>query len=262
MILVTGTKRSGTSLWMQILTAAGLPSFGEAFPGGWKESLSAANPEGFYESSLRHGIYHATNPDPRTGAYFFPEQVERHVVKVFIPGLVRTDRAYIGKVVATMRHPFEFAASLRALYALEDARRETEPPARLPPLLEWWAENYAFIRDLSIRRYATHVETYGQLVTDPERVVREVLAWLGAGDAAAALARVRPELRHHERPEHDGTLDPGDLEVFEALYDTVDRRAPITPALLERVNQVHQRLVPRIVEHETAARRAAARSGS
>ncbi len=52
---------------------------------------------------LRAGIYYATNPHPRTGAYFFPEQVEHHCVKVFIPGLVRTDRAFIGRVVASMR---------------------------------------------------------------------------------------------------------------------------------------------------------------
>ena len=103
MIIVTGTKRSGTSLWMQILIAAGIPYFGEAFPRDWETTLKEANKEGFYESMLRAGIYYATNPHPRSGAYFFPEQVERHCVKVFIPGLVRTDRAYIGRVVASMR---------------------------------------------------------------------------------------------------------------------------------------------------------------
>ena len=36
MIIVTGTKRSGTSMWMQILAAAGLPVFGEAFPRSWR----------------------------------------------------------------------------------------------------------------------------------------------------------------------------------------------------------------------------------
>ena len=32
MIFVSGTKRSGTSMWMQVLRAAGLPVLGEAFP--------------------------------------------------------------------------------------------------------------------------------------------------------------------------------------------------------------------------------------
>jgi hypothetical protein len=59
-IIVTGTKRSGTSLWMQLLIAAGFPAFGEAFPGAWKRTLGSANPDGFYESNLRQGIYYAT----------------------------------------------------------------------------------------------------------------------------------------------------------------------------------------------------------
>lgn len=76
MIIVTGTKRSGTSLWMQLLMAAGFVPFGEAFPAQWSESIKDANPEGFFESSFRHGIYYATNPNPQTGVYVFPEQVE------------------------------------------------------------------------------------------------------------------------------------------------------------------------------------------
>ena len=68
MLIVTGTKRSGTSMWMQILIAA---------PANWGNTIRDANPSGFYESLLRQGIYWRTNPHPRTGAYFFPEQVER-----------------------------------------------------------------------------------------------------------------------------------------------------------------------------------------
>ena len=52
MFIVTGTKRSGTSMWMQILAAAGLEVIGERFPRHWGEHLSAANPDGFYESEL------------------------------------------------------------------------------------------------------------------------------------------------------------------------------------------------------------------
>ena len=105
MIIVTGTKRSGTSMWMQILTGAGFPAFGEAFPRNWDKTLKDANPDGFYESILRQGIYYRTNPHPQSGAFFHPSQVTRHVVKVFIPGLVRTDRvlenaAHVDAIIA------------------------------------------------------------------------------------------------------------------------------------------------------------------
>ena len=74
MIIVTGTKRSGTSMWMQLLTAAGFPPIGDAFPRNWETTLKDANPGGFWESELRRGIYYETNPDPKTGTYLFPEQ--------------------------------------------------------------------------------------------------------------------------------------------------------------------------------------------
>ena len=86
MIFVSGTKRSGTSMWMQVLHAAGVPILGKAFPRNWAKTLREANPEGFYESLLRNGIYFRTNPHPQTGKYFEPPHVEGYAVKVFIPG--------------------------------------------------------------------------------------------------------------------------------------------------------------------------------
>ena len=67
MIVVSGTGRSGTSMWMQVLAQAGLPILGEAFPGGWKELFGDANPRGFFESTLVSGINFTTNPDPVSG---------------------------------------------------------------------------------------------------------------------------------------------------------------------------------------------------
>ena len=46
MIFVSGTKRSGTSMWMQVLQAAGLPILGKAFSrNGGTSPLRDANPD-------------------------------------------------------------------------------------------------------------------------------------------------------------------------------------------------------------------------
>ncbi|MFY0539002.1 hypothetical protein [Nannocystis pusilla] len=119
MLFVSGTKRSGTSMWMQVLRAAGFPVLGEAFPRGFTETLHQANPAGFYESILRHGIYFRTNPHPVTGEYFLPEHVEGYVVKVFVPGVIRSERAYITHLIANVREWREYEASILRLYALE-----------------------------------------------------------------------------------------------------------------------------------------------
>jgi hypothetical protein len=254
MVIVTGTKRSGTSLWMQILIAAGIPHFGEAFPRDWGSTLKEANKEGFYESMLRAGIYYATNPHPKTGAYFFPEQVEAHCVKVFIPGLVRTDRAYIGRVIASVREWREFEASLQRLYALEDAERvraggdEAAPPERMPPALEWWSENFALVRDISIRRYPVHAQSYDGLLRDPERVIRETIAWLGRGDAERALAAPKPERRTFERPVSSSVPSEA-AEVFDELYRVIDQKKELANAFLLKLNETNERLHPLLEEN-------------
>lgn len=263
MIIVTGTKRSGTSMWMQILTAAGLPAFGEAFPRNWDRTLKDANPDGFYESILRQGIYYRTNPHPESGAFFHPSQVRRHVVKVFIPGLVRTDLAYVGKVVATMRHWREYQRSLERLYAMEDDERSPDAPTpeRMPPWLEWWDENFALVRDILIRRHSIHVQSYDGLLADPAAVVTKVIEWLGepALDVAAAIAAVHPGNRtqHSSRvgPEVEG-VPPSAAAVFDELYQSVHERQGLDRALVERLNVANRELAPLVGEHR---RRIAAR---
>jgi hypothetical protein len=249
-IIVAGTKRSGTSMWMQILIAAKIPHFGAAFPKDWEITLKEANTEGFYESLLRAGIYYATNPHPRTGAYFFPEEVAGHCVKVFIPGLVRSDRAYIGKVIASMREWREHEASVLRLYAIEDAERakgghgDPTPPERMPPALEWWAENFALVRDISIRRYPVHAQSYDGLMREPDRVIHDTIGWLGQGEAtAAALAIPKAKHRHFERTRSD-SVEPKVAEVFDELYAVIDQRRELTGALLGKLNETNEHLRP------------------
>jgi hypothetical protein len=249
-LIVTGTKRSGTSLWMQILIAAGFPAFGEAFPGEWRATLGQANEEGFYESMLRQGIYYETNPHPRTGDYFFPEQVEWHCVKVFIPGLVRTDRAYIGRVIATVREWREHEASLLRLRAMEETQRRKEtspddraPPPQLAPALEWWSENFALVRDMAIRKYPIHVQSFDALLADPERVIARVLGWLGRGDVRLATEQVKPERRTFKRP-GSNTLEARLAAVFDEFYEALHSGKPLPGSFLEKLNETNAELAP------------------
>ena len=259
MFIVTGTKRSGTSMWMQILIAAGLPIIGEAFPMRWEHTIKAANPEGFYESHLRRGIYYRTNPHPKTGAYLFPEQVQHNAVKVFIPGLIRSDRAFIGKVIATVREWREYESSIARLYAIEDESRRAEgkgeliPEERMPGALEWWAENFALVRDIAVRRYPVHVQSYEGLLAEPERVIRDVLRWLGKGDADLAIAAVKPEHRTQKRPESD-SIEPELAEVFDTFYAALHAGKGLEASLLQRLNQTNETLAPRIAQLQARLR--------
>jgi hypothetical protein len=265
MLIVTGTPRSGTSMWMQILVAAGFEAIGEPFSGDWSALLSVANPDGYWESQLIGGIYYRTNPHPFTGNFLFPEQTKFHAVKVLIPGLVRSDLAYLDRVIATVREWREFAVSRQRLRELtrESIGFETHEilmRLELPPALEWWVDNFGLLRDIATRRYAAHVCSYQALLDDPEREIQAVIDWLGRGDARKAVAAIKPARRTVREAPPTPDIEPEIAEVFDELYDHIHRGLPLTAAFLTRLNETDARLRPRLIAHETQARIAAAQT--
>lgn len=278
MIVVTGTKRSGTSLWMQLLRAAGLPSVGEAFPSDWNRELRDANPEGFFESRYRDGINFTSNPDPETGLYLHPADVRLHAVKIFVPGLTKTDLSFIERVIAGVRDVREYDASVRALDALDDAKaeRDTELPRlrHMTPYLEWWQDNYALLADAMTRRYPILAVAHDRLVASPEPIVRRALEFVGAGDPDRACGAVRPELRRYDRGSLDAPagLAAAHLASFDLLRDVLTEGPPDDDAFLDRLGETHLALVDRIEaesdavrashEERRAARERASRSGA
>ncbi len=263
MIIVTGTKRSGTSMWMQLLQAAGFAPIGDAFPRNWETTLKDANPGGFWESELRRGIFYETNPDPKTGTYLFPEQTERHAVKVFIPGLLKTDRAFISKVVATIRPWRQYLGSVHRLYAIErkaqeagrkDSSSPLPPPVVMSPIVEWWVENFSLISDIVTRRYPFYMVAYDSVLEAPDETLHAVFRWLGEGDVGAAIRKVEPALRtqahdsQNEAQQEEDSLEPEVIEVFDALYDLVLNQAPLEQAFVDRLNETNEALGPRIEE--------------
>ena len=261
MIIVTGTKRSGTSMWMQLLEAAGFPPIGSAFPRNWESTIKDANPAGFYESDLRGGIFYATNPHPKSGAYLFPEDTRRHAVKVFIPGLIKTDRALIDKVIVTIRPWRQYVRSVNRLYAMEreakKSKLEKAPddipgPVVMPPLIEWWVENFSLISDIVTRRYPFLMVAYESVLEDPDKTLRDVFRWVGEGDVEAAIAGVEPRLRTQsgdgsdQAEEPDVELEPEVTEVFDALYEVVRTQSPLEQPFIDRLNETNCLLGPRI----------------
>jgi truncated hemoglobin YjbI len=254
-IIITGTKRSGTSMWMRVLEAAGLPIIGHAFPGIWGETIRDANPGGFFESLLRRGVYFATNPHPKTGDYLFPDDTRRHAVKIFVPGLIRSDMAFIDRVIATMRPWREYVTSLERLYTMEDEAREQRetdplpPPVRMPPALEWWVENFSLVSDALTRRYPMHMVAYESVLADPARLIPEALEWLGEGNVAQAVAVVDPQARTQQLAE-DAHPDPhvgaDEARVFDAFYARVRDREPLTGDFIDELNATNERLAERI----------------
>ena len=251
MIIVTGTKRSGTSMWMQILVNGGFPYIGEAFPRDWGTVIRDANPEGFYESTLAGGIWWRSNPSPRTGVWLHPKSVENYAVKVFIRGLARSDYAYIGRVVATVREWRQYEASLRRLFRIKadntGSDYEEKKVAPLPPGYEWWLENYELIRDIATRRYAVHVLSYASLLENPEETITKVFDWIGQGDKEKAWKIVNREL-NTQKPGEAAAFTSEHEGIFDDLYHRIHGGEPLDKPFLDEMNATHLKIVQQIQE--------------
>lgn len=238
MIVVSGSIRSGTSLWMQILHAAGLPVIGDAFPEAFDDALREANPRGFYESALVNGVYFATNPHPESGAFLHPQRTRRHAVKVFVPGLLRTDMAYLDRVIVTVRERRAYAASVGAFPV------ETTRGVQLSPSLRWWSEVTGAIRNVQTRGYPAHVVAYETLLQEPQRVVSEVLDWIGGElDREAAIACVEPRLQR-SRAGVDDDVESADARVMDDVYRHIREEQAFDEQLVRAVDALDARLRP------------------
>jgi hypothetical protein len=253
MLFISGTKRSGTSMWMQVMAAAGIPVLGQAFPRDWEKTIKDANPDGFYESLLRQGVYYRTNPHPVTGRYFVPDEVRGYAVKVFIPGVVRSECAYIDHLIANVRAWREYEASIQRLYAMESSRRPPNAPQsfHFPPAYEWWMENFALVRDISLRRYPARLQTYDQVLADPAKMIASVLEWVGHGNIEQAVAAVKPEHRTQRDVMESDAVDADLAQVFDDLYGAIDEGKSFSKAMLQTLNDTNKRLLPRLVELQT-----------
>lgn len=232
MLLVTGTRRSGTSMWMQAFVAAGHPVIGEPFPRDWLR-VKHANPRGFYESSLREGINFTTNPDPATGVRLVPEETRNHVVKVFHQGLPLTERVWLDRVLVTVREWRTYCASVLNLEVLE---RESvgvgdRDPLRVDPVYEWLYENLITLQDVATRGYPIHFSAVHDILDDPARI-GPIYDWatdppVDPAARAAAIASVDPQLARRAAPT-PAWVSPAHAEVLDRLYAAMREGDPLT----------------------------------
>jgi hypothetical protein len=173
-------------------------------------------------------------------------------VKIFVPGMVRSDFLYLSRVIASIRPFRQYAASLDRLHGMEAESRKQrgkEGPGlpHLDPILEWWLENFLLIRDVTTRGYPTRLVAYESVLENPQGVLSEVFSWLGVGDCEAACAAVHPEDRTQDNQAVSDLSHPQEA-VFDELYERIKLGTPFDADFLARLNDAHQALLPEITQ--------------
>lgn len=187
MVIVTGTGRCGSSMWMQVLSAAGLPIVGQPFGPLQEPSL---NPQGYFESALMHGINARTNPDPNSGAELTPELPVG--VKVSIAGVCVSERRYLDKVVLSVRPWRDFGASLARMHRVVPAKEPSLSADRL-----WFLQHRALLLDAATRGWGLRRLWLPEVVASPGSVLPDLFAWLELPlDAVAGAGAIHaPQLQ-------------------------------------------------------------------
>lgn len=270
MIVVSGTKRSGTSMWMQILTQAGFDFLGKQFMGKWEQSIGQANPEGFYESPFRYGIFPKNNPS--TAKYMHPKERKFQTIKIFASCIGKTELAFLHRVIVTLRPWREYSLSIQRLVDMEDAYTLQQPDkanavsnqarviirhSPLRPALQWWRDNYRLFTDIYGRGYPVEIVTYDRLLSEHSTIIPEVIDWILLEqtddifrsvpiptdiDVQKAIDAVKPDLRTQEKPVYiDDSIPDGAIDTFDLLYHDMSHPHPqVSKSLVDKLHETHQ----------------------
>ncbi len=241
MIVVTHTAYAHAAAFVEVLRAAGLPVLGEAIPAAWSEHAEEAVQPSFFATLGDQGIFYKTNPDPYSQVYLDAAEAEGFALAMKVNAVQRSERAFLGHVVAVMPH---FARATAA-----DASDEDE----LAAVLLWWNDYVSLLRDAATRRYPLRLFSAEALARDPEATLGAVLGFAGAELTEAAVHATRALPAPGEgRPGAASALPPTVLDVFEELHRRVDQDEGFDRPFLERLYAVNQALTPQILRLQVA----------
>jgi hypothetical protein len=239
MIIVTGTKRSGTSLMMQLLEKAGNPILGEKFPESWMAENKFKNPEGFYEDMSLVG-----NGANNASTTYTPDQLKYHGVKIFPEGLISSDIGYIDKVIYMVRDWKEQVESWKQLSSVNYRGKRKQ---WYPDGYEWFYLNNKVLNDYYKRKYSLLVVSHKDLLNSPENVCNNIRGFLGYGRWDIAAKQVKKKLHTVKKDEVKVNVDKMTESFFDSFYQGVSS-GEITEELKKMINVFHEKIEKEIIK--------------
>lgn len=192
MFIVTGSKRSGCSLMMQLLDKAGIDFIGEKFP---KECDRVKNPEGIYESAFYNmGLNNTTTPWNHNEK----QLLKYRAIKLSPVGLSRTDSEYIEKVILVIRH-------------WKSCLQVSTPQ-------EYFASYYSIIQSLVKRRLDVLTFDYDVLVDNAKDTCINLKKLIGVGRFDLAPSQIKKKLRTVDIKNYNSVFPEEFCEILDKLY--------------------------------------------
>ena len=244
MFIISGYKRSGTSLMCQMFDKAGFNGLGERFPKVWEETIKVKNTEGFYESKfIEDGANNQTSPWPAS----------RHTLsacKIFCGGIIKTDQSYIDKIVLMVRDWRTQTHSLRSMYANTNEHGygiEDDRIMKYPDGYEFFHYYYEFIKDYRKRGYDTLVVDYDTLLTNPKEECDKIKGFIGVGRWDLAAEQVDPSISSYDSKGKECLVGNKDFADFLDRFYQGIKSTQLSEELLKECEGRHKDIV-KIIE--------------
>lgn len=202
-IIVSGNSRTGTSLMMQTLKALGLKVSGEKFvrkPGDeLYEEHYENNPLGFYE------IPYLVNVGIKD---YTVDKINGEVVKLNLPGLLKTDKKYVDKLIYCIRNPQEMVDSKLKAIANDQSTYQS------PDHIYYWHNRMTklFIKNTPVKWWKEKilVVDYADMVQNNRHEINRICEFLTIEPRAVAfgvvqsgLYRSKPVVRKNKQAMQD-----------------------------------------------------------
>lgn len=193
-VIVSGLPRSGTSMMMQMLAAAGFGIHTDQV-----RQADASNPKGYYEADAVKALGHCNN---------WLGQCDGKVLKVVAPLVPNLPQHARYKVIFMRRDMGAVLASQTDMLARLGEAGADLKPEQLGAVFRQQA--LAAINLLTLHGHAVLRVAYDEVVDDPAGTARKVAEFLGGGlDAAAMAAAVDPQLKRHAARSVAPVASPG-----------------------------------------------------
>lgn len=212
MIVITGTERSGTSLLMNLLREAGYPLYGEEFRGNWKRKLGEHNPNGFWESELRHkGVSPLTTN-------LLPANTKGWVIKLLQSGLKNSSPLYIEYIIIAIRDCKEYIQSFYKL--LQKDKNFNIDDLKCFCLEEKYTLFYYQITSLLMDKFVKVPYIfidYNNLMKNPVEEVDKLKKILAVGRFDLSLKKIDPSLYRNKEIDKSYSLNKGLISYNDRL---------------------------------------------
>ena len=182
-IIVSGLPRSGTSLMMSILAAAGIPVFTDRV-----RTADADNPRGYFEHDAAKTLARDHSWLP---------QAAGHALKLVVPLIDHLPAALPARVLLMERNLDEILASQAAM--LSRSGRPAAPAAVLRPVFEkMWSQSREFL-EKSAPTVQTMIVPHRALIGTPETLLPRIAGFLAHPFDVAALRAIIDPALHRQR---------------------------------------------------------------